>query len=324
MISVLMPVYNAEKYLKEAVASILAQTYDDFELLIVDDGSTDSSVQIASEFSDSRIRLLPKKHNGLIETLNYGLEHARGQWIARMDADDIALPDRFDIQMKYISSHKDVVAVGGAAYLIDAEGRKTGCLTVPPGNHEDLVNNLLYPGRGVSLIHPTVMMRTETARALEGYRRQFAVSEDTDMWLRISCAGRLCSVPEPVLLLRKHPDNVSIQKTRTNIESRLAAIAFHIIWQKTGIDLIKDNPDKWQLCVSILNRLIQKYRVVETIILKREIAALLRNKSASSFFAALCRIATSPRLSMRLALGNAQRRAAELAASEIIKSISSN
>lgn len=112
-ISILLPVFNAERYLREAIKSLLNQTYDNFELLIVDDGSTDNSMKIASEFGDSRIRLLPKKHSGLIETLNYGLEHARGQWIARMDADDAALPDRFDIQMKYILSHNDAVAVGG-------------------------------------------------------------------------------------------------------------------------------------------------------------------------------------------------------------------
>ena len=108
-----MPAYNAEKYINEAIDSILAQTFTDFEFIIIDDGSTDSTCAIVESYSDSRIRFFKNEHNlGVAATLNRGLDLARGEYIARMDADDISLPTRFEKQAAYMDSHPDVVVCG--------------------------------------------------------------------------------------------------------------------------------------------------------------------------------------------------------------------
>ena len=121
-ISVVMPAYNAENYIREAIDSILAQTFRDFEFLIIDDGSTDHTVEIIRSYSDSRIRLYQNERNmGVAATLNRGLDLARGEYIARMDADDISLPERFAKQAAYMDAHPDV-AVCGSNIILFSEG----------------------------------------------------------------------------------------------------------------------------------------------------------------------------------------------------------
>ena len=132
-ISVLMPVYNAERYVAKAVESILAQTCADFEFVIIDDGSTDGSHALLKQYAerDHRIRLISRANTGHVIALNQMLEIASGRYIARIDADDIALPDRFARQVGYLESHGDCVAVGSYVWLIDAAGRSLGSVTVP-------------------------------------------------------------------------------------------------------------------------------------------------------------------------------------------------
>ena len=124
-VSVLMPVYNAQRYVAEAVQSILTQTMGDFEFIIIDDGSTDDSTRILRDWAqrDSRIRLVSRPNTGLCVALNEGLAMANGRYIARMDADDISLPQRFALQLEYLKTHEKLVCIGGSFLLIDAAGR---------------------------------------------------------------------------------------------------------------------------------------------------------------------------------------------------------
>lgn len=323
-ISVLLPVFNADEYLKEAVESILSQSFSNFELLIIDDGSTDNSMDIASAFEDKRIRLFRRKHQGLIGTLNFGLEKAEGDWIARMDADDIALPDRLKLQQKYVSCNKDVVAVGGAAHLIGAKGIKTGRTVTPPNNHKALLRNSIYPGRSPSLIHPTVMMKTEIVRQIGGYRKEFPVSEDTDVWLRLSRVGRLHSISEPVLLLRKHNENVSHQKPQTQMKSHIAATVCHLVWQETGIDLVNEMPEKWILCSSILDRIFEKYEVTKFVEFRSEIARQIKKKTLKGCASALYNGVSSPGLLGQVLFGNIFYKVAKKTVDETMKIINNS
>lgn len=172
-ISVCMPVYNAAPYLKECIDSILAQTYKDFELLIVDDGSTDSSAEIAQSYEDERIRFIQNEHD-CIGSLNIGLNEARGKYIARMDADDVMMPDRLQLQYDYMEAHPDIDILGGAMLYIGDTKENIIYYYDRPVTAGDLLS-------GAVLSHPTVMMRTQSITSLR-YDRKFVYAEDYHFW----------------------------------------------------------------------------------------------------------------------------------------------
>jgi glycosyltransferase involved in cell wall biosynthesis len=220
-ISIVMPVYNAAPFLAEAMESLLKQSYPDFELIIIDDGSLDASVDIIRGFSDERIRLLSNDVNrGVIHSLNRGVSEALGSYIARMDADDIAMPDRLRMQKEYLDDHPDIDVVAGIVALIDAEGRDAGrwpddARHVSPGSIRAFmpVNNCIA--------HPTVMVRADVLRAF-GYRTAQKGAEDYDLWLRMLAAGRrIGKVDAVVLKHRLSPQSVTRQRQQ-NIFFNLA------------------------------------------------------------------------------------------------------
>lgn len=159
-VSVVMATYNAREYLREAIESILNQTFKDFEFLIIDDGSTDDTVEIIKGYKDPRIVLCQRKHQGLIATLNYGIKVARGKYIARMDADDISEPKRFELEVRFLDGHQDYALVGTTTQIIDLQGR-TLDVSAEPLHHEEIVRGLLV--RNV-LAHGSVMMRKDVVR----------------------------------------------------------------------------------------------------------------------------------------------------------------
>jgi glycosyltransferase involved in cell wall biosynthesis len=227
-VSVVMPVYNAEKYVGEAVKSILAQTFRDFEFLIVDDGSTDSSLAILQEYAarDSRIRLVSRPNTGYLVALNEMLERAEGEWIARMDADDIALPERFERQLRYLADHPDCVMVGSRAIIIDPDGH-TLTTMVDAFSHEDIDSTLM---KGESCVfHPAVMFRKQAALELGGYRKEYEFAEDMDLWLRFAEIGRIANLDEPLLKYREHFKKIGhVQATRqSDLTRRLLEEAHH-------------------------------------------------------------------------------------------------
>ena len=205
-VSVCMPVYNTERYVAEAIESILAQTFTDFEFLIVDDGSTDGTLPILSRFAarDSRIRVISRPNTGIVGALNEMLGLARADLVARMDADDMALPDRFEIQVAYLRAHPDVVCVGGEVMAIDASGRDLYLLHEPM-DHE-AIQELALTG-SCPLNHPSVMMRRAAVMAVGGYDPQMKHLEDLDLFLRLGEFGRLVNLPRTVLKYRVHPSS---------------------------------------------------------------------------------------------------------------------
>jgi glycosyltransferase involved in cell wall biosynthesis len=207
LVSAIMPVFNNERYLDAAVQGILDQTFGDFEFIIVDDGSTDRSTAILREFArrDRRIKLLLRDHRGLVRSLNEAIEHARGRFIARMDADDISLPERFAVQVKHMEKHPDDVLVGSRVLLIDPDGAPI-CEFARETNHEE-IEAALYDLRW-PIVHPSIMLRRDILQEIGGYRRQYETLEDVDMYLRLGERGRLANVPQVLLHYRQHGNSI--------------------------------------------------------------------------------------------------------------------
>ncbi len=207
-ITVLMPVFNGEAYLREAVESVLSQDYSDFELLAVDDGSKDGSASILESYADPRLRILRNPKNlGIVGAMQAGLNAASGKFVARMDADDVCLPSRLRLQLEYMESHLQTQLLGTACELIDSNGRVCGQYAGPPDpllvDWEMLFRN--------PLVHSTVMFRRETVVKLGGYRDVVPYAEDYDLWSRIAASPRSVAVlPESLLRLRKHESQVSV------------------------------------------------------------------------------------------------------------------
>src|ERR1051325_6328838 len=175
-----MAVYNGEKYLREAVDSILGQTFGDFEFIIVDDGSTDRTREILDSYGDERIRVVRNPSNlGLISSLNRGVEHCRGEYVARMDCDDRSLPERLSKQVAFMDSHADVAAGGTWVTHMDAEGRVIGPTHTPVGAR--MARDFWRPP---PLIHPTAIMRRAHIERLR-YDADALKAEDYDLWLRL-------------------------------------------------------------------------------------------------------------------------------------------
>ncbi len=213
-ITVLMAVYNAAKYLRVAVQSILDQSLGDFEFLIVNDGSTDSSRDILLSFNDPRLRLLENPRNlGLTKSLNRGLEAARGQYIARMDADDISLPERFAKQLTFLEAHPEIGVLGTGFTWIDEQG-KPGKTILYSRNHGFILWYLCFQN---SIVHPSVMLRRDLILKFGGYREEALDSEDYDLWLRMGQTVRFANLEEPLILLRQHPESItSLNLVRQN------------------------------------------------------------------------------------------------------------
>ncbi len=222
-VSALMPVYNAEPYLAEAVESILGQTFADFEFLIVDDGSTDRSRTILERYAarDGRIRLTSRPNTGHTVAMNELLGLARGEFVARMDADDVALPQRLARQVDYLRVHRDVVCVGTAVHFIDAAGRylRDG----HPGMDHEAIQQRALAG-DCPLNHPSVMMRRAAVQAVGGYHPEFEPAEDLDLWLRLGEVGRLTNLPEVLMKYRQHARSFSEQHQRLQLERSATAV----------------------------------------------------------------------------------------------------
>lgn len=219
-VSVVLSVHNDAPFLAEAIDSILAQGMQDFEFLIVDDGATDGSGAIIDRYAaaDPRIRAFHQPNRGLIFSLNRMIAEARAPLIARMDGDDVALPDRFAAQMRFLDAHPDHGVLGTAVTGIDVRGRVRRDWTVAYPT-DDAGFRAALPG-GALICHPSVMMRRDLVLAAGGYRPAFRHSEDYDLWLRLSERTRIASLPDRLLLYRGSPDQVS---RRHGLEQRYGA-----------------------------------------------------------------------------------------------------
>jgi len=211
---VLLPVWNGAAFLEQAMESILRQTLSSFELIVIDDGSTDRTGAIAERLAsgDSRVRVLRRPHEGLSAALNAGIAAARGEYAARMDADDISAPDRLEKQVAYLDAHTACVAVGAWIDVVDEAGRHIGLKTFVT-THDEISAALLC---GVSpMAHPTIVARREALRAAGGYDARRYPSEDLDLWFRLGESGELANLGEALLQHRRHKAAVGVCERET-------------------------------------------------------------------------------------------------------------
>jgi glycosyltransferase involved in cell wall biosynthesis len=200
-VSVVMSVHNEERYVSKAIQSILEQTFDDFEFIIIDDGSTDGTTEILSNYQqkDTRIRVLRhQSKKGLAQSLNEGIRIARGRYIARMDADDISLPTRLEKQVAFLDMHPEVGLVGTLCYEVDENDvivRKWSL----PSSTSDVRKALLDLN---PLVHTSVMVRKEVFDEIGYYNETLQYSQDYELWLRIARQYEIANLPEPLVMLR--------------------------------------------------------------------------------------------------------------------------
>ncbi|MFL0706830.1 glycosyltransferase [Cylindrospermopsis raciborskii] len=231
-VTVLMSVYNGERWLYESIESVLEQTFKDFEFIIVNDGSQDSSLDIINTFAvrDQRIRVIDKPNTGLADSLNLGIGQARGEWIARIDADDVCEPNRLEIQ--YYEAHltKELVLLGSALIEINEFGQRLKTHYYP-SSHDQLTTRLI--NYRSFFAHSSAFFRNQAVKELGGYRTRIKRSQDYDLWLRLSKIGKIACVVEPLVRIRKHTGQVSYEEGghRQIIDSNVALVSH---WLRQG------------------------------------------------------------------------------------------
>ncbi|SEM66126.1 Glycosyl transferase family 2 [Mesobacillus persicus] len=214
-LTVIMATYNADKYLEEALNSLLNQTYTNFIVKIIDDNSSDNTVSLIKELNikDGRIQLVQTndKNIGLTKNLNILIELSDTEYIARMDADDISHPERFEKQISFMENNKNVSAVGTWAYNIDENGGEIGKRYVPT----DVVSIENMIGKANPMLHPTVMMRTEKIKSVNGYNEKYRLAQDYDLWYRCLAVNlELANIPEFLFSYRMIDNHVSKRKMK--------------------------------------------------------------------------------------------------------------
>lgn len=216
-VAVVMPVFNAQKYLRQAIDSILAQTYTDFEIIAINDGSTDSSQAILEEYTRKtpKVRYFNTYFNsGVTKALNLGLLMSRSEYVARMDADDVSSPDRFEHQVKFLDENKDVMVVGTDFLSMNEDLTKINWTNDVPKSPEDIKKALLET---CCIGHPTVMLRRRIIEMVGGYdeSQECLAVEDYELWLRISQRFKLANLPKSLLLHREYDNQVSKKLSST-------------------------------------------------------------------------------------------------------------
>lgn len=220
IISVVIPAYNAEKYLGQSVESILAQTFTDLEILIIDDGSTDKTLEIANGFTDPRIRVITNPHNlGLATSCNIGIKTAKGDFIARQDADDWSHPERFEKQLAFMRENSQVGVLGTSRQTTNEEDEIH--------NQKPMLENVAFDNLLLrnSIIHGSVMIRRSVLEQVNGYDEWFTICEDYDLWLRIANGISLIrNLPEFLYVYRVHDQSMSKKDPTSTKLYRLAAV----------------------------------------------------------------------------------------------------
>jgi len=227
-ISVVMPVYNGEKYLREAIDSILNQTYNDFEFIIINDGSTDKTDEIILSYDDPRIVYIKNEENlQIVKTLNKGIDLAKGKYIARMDADDISLPKRFEKQMKFMEKNPEI---GVCGTWIEVFGIRNERLKYPV-EHEEIKATLLFNS---ALAHPSVMIKRSILQ-INHYDVLYNKAEDYALWIELLETCKFCNIPEYLLKYRLHK-----KQTEKNIQFDITNKIRDEILKKIGCFLSQD------------------------------------------------------------------------------------
>jgi glycosyltransferase involved in cell wall biosynthesis len=227
VISVVLPVYNCAEYLGEAVQSILDQTFSNFEFIIIDDGSTDRTSDVLREFTDPRIQIVSEENRGLTEALNRGLELTRGRYIARQDADDISLRDRFIKQITFLDAHPSCALVGTWADIW-LEREKTGRAHHHPSENAELQFELLFNN---PFVHSSVMLRKSALDQVGGYASDsFPQTSDFELWSRIARQNEVANIPEVLQIYREVRGSVSRNSGTPIVDQLVKLSAANLAW----------------------------------------------------------------------------------------------
>jgi glycosyltransferase involved in cell wall biosynthesis len=224
LVTVLMPVFNGEKYLNKAIQSIIDQTYDNFEFLILDDGSTDNSIRIVKSYNDSRIRhIISPVNRGIEKTLNKGLKLAEGKYIARMDCDDISLPRRLQNQVAYMEQNPEIGVLGAAMQIIK-NGRPTKVRRWPATDYQIKIH-LLFQN---PLSHPVIMIRKETLNGID-YPEDCNYCEDYRLWTILASHTKFANLPDILLQYRIHDNQITKKLSQLSASGARKAREAYII-----------------------------------------------------------------------------------------------
>lgn len=286
LVSVVMPVRNGLPFVIEAVDSILVQTYNNIELVIVDDGSTDGTGDYVDSLSDVRVKVVRTGGVGLVAALNLGFAYCTGEYVARMDADDISLPNRLMRQVNYLRNNPLCGVVCTDAIRIDEDGREIGYEVGSINSIGDLVNGLCYVSDIKPIIHPSVMIRRTVLPMEDVVYRNFYCAEDRDLWLRLSDCSDIHRIQEKLLKYRITQNGISRSKRLNQAASSLQCVLNFMFRKKTGIDLYVMYP-------RLLSEYVKKFEYELSGLILAECAfeqlkILIRNKcyaSAIVFFA---------------------------------------
>jgi len=208
-ITVLMPAYNAAKYIAAAISSVLAQHFKNFELLVINDGSIDDTAAVVKNFTDNRIKLINQPHMGIAAALNLGLLNAAAPVIARFDADDICYPQRLQVQYDYLMAHPDCVLTGTDVNYADQAGEYLYRYTNTGHTHEEICSKI---NSGCPFIHSAVMYRKNIALELGGYNARAHTFEDYHLWIQLIKKGRVCNLSSPLVTVRLNPESVTVDE----------------------------------------------------------------------------------------------------------------
>lgn len=222
--SVILCVYNGRKYIDLAIESILAQTFTDFELILIDDGSADNSLERLRYYEsiDKRCRVYTGPNKGMVASLNQGIDLARANIIFRMDNDDVSRPDRFEKQLNYLDQHPECVVLGTKVLLIDDEGLPIA-ETWDETDH-DKIDSVHMSGAGTCMCHPSLVYRKSDILKIGGYRDECHYAEDLDLLLRFAEIGKLANLPEVLLEYRQHVDSVGYSKREKQVKATIRAV----------------------------------------------------------------------------------------------------
>jgi glycosyltransferase involved in cell wall biosynthesis len=212
-VSVIMAVHNGARFIVEAMESVLRQTHQDFEFVVVDDGSTDATSQILAKYAahDGRIKVMSQANADQPESLNRALAAASNDWVAVLDSDDVCMRHRLDAQLRMIQQEPSIRVLGAAAVLIDSNGQIRGIRHHPPNSVSEF-RNLVRENGVIRVVHPSVMMHRPTILALGGYDPSFGPAADAELWSRVSDNHVIVNLPEPVIYYRVHSDSMSARR----------------------------------------------------------------------------------------------------------------